>query len=69
VAWLARLSWRLGFDAIRDRSRGLVVQRILRHARLIVTSESYLKQFDIRVTEAMGNIVALKQKQESGQAS
>ena len=31
----------------------LVVQRILRHARVIVTRESYIKQFDSRVTEAM----------------
>jgi integrase len=34
----------------------LVVQRILRHARVIVTPESYIKRFDIRVTEAMGKI-------------
>lgn len=31
----------------------IVVQRILRHARVIVTRESYIKQFDVRVTEAM----------------
>jgi integrase len=34
----------------------LVVQRILRHARVIVTRESYIKRIDIRVTEAMGKI-------------
>jgi hypothetical protein len=28
----------------------------LRHARVIVTRESYIKRFDIRVTEAMGKI-------------
>jgi hypothetical protein len=38
----------------------LVVQRILRHARVIVPRESYIKCFDIRVTEAMDEIVVLE---------
>jgi hypothetical protein len=32
----------------------LVVQRILRPARVLVTREDHIKRFDIRVTEAMG---------------
>jgi integrase len=31
----------------------VVVQRILRHARVIVTRESYIRRFDSRVTDAM----------------
>jgi integrase len=58
--------WR-GFHAFRRGlastlfqlgAEDIVVQRILRHARVIVTREHYIKQFDSRVSDAMNRLGA-----------